>query len=171
MSNQVSDEIRAGDAPGAGRVIVSTRSYREAAAAIDRLANAGFPVERATIVGRGLRLIEHIVGRRGAARAAGEGTVTGAAIGGVIGLVFGLFTVAEAGLGLGLLLWGIVTGAVAGALVGLISLSLPRRRRFDSITSVEPERYDLLVDEPVADEAKRHLREWMPPKDEERDES
>lgn len=156
MASQPTKGVRADGGPG--RVVVSARSYAEAADAIDRLADKAFPVERATIVAHGLRLVEH-VRRRSPIAAAAEGAVTGAAIGGMIGLVFGLFTVAEAGLGLGLLVWGMTTGAVVGALVALARHALPRERQFESFRSVESERYDVVVDEPAADEAKRLLAE------------
>ena len=161
MSHDLREDLRA--RTSTGRVVVSVQSYSDAAAAIDRLAEKDFPVERVTIVGRGLRLLEHVVGRRGAAQAAAEGAVTGAAIGGATGIVFGLFTVVEAGLGLGLLVWGIVTGAVLGALIGLAAQAFPLRRRFDSVSSLESEHYDVVVDESVAGEAERLLSGWTVP--------
>ncbi len=142
------------------RVVFSVRSYGEAAAAIERLAEKDFPVERATIVGRGHRLVEQVVGRRGPLQAAGEGALVGAAIGGLTGIVFGLFTVVEAGLGLGLLIWGIVTGAVLGAVLGLLGEVFSGRRRFESLSSLASDRYDVVLDEPVADEGARLLNEW-----------
>ena len=155
MATQSTQDLRAEDVDG--RVVVSTRSYADAADAIDHLTNHGFPVERGRIVARGLCLVEH-VRRRSALGAAAEGAVTGAVIGGMIGLVFGLFTVAEAG-ALGLLVWGMATGAVVGALVALARHALPSERRFESFRSLQSERYDVVVDEPAADEAERLLAE------------
>jgi hypothetical protein len=40
------------------RVVAGFGSYREAEEAVDRLADAGFPVNRAAIVGRGLVVLE-----------------------------------------------------------------------------------------------------------------
>ncbi len=48
-----------------------------------------------------------------------------------------------------------------GTLVALIAQALPRRRRFDPVTSIESEDYDLVVEESVADEAERLLSEWV----------
>ena len=42
----------------ARRVIASYENYQDAQRAVDRLADAGFPVERAAIVGRGLSYVE-----------------------------------------------------------------------------------------------------------------
>ncbi len=138
------------------RVVGSFRSYSGAAAAVDKLAEQRFPVERATVVARGLRFVQDVVGRRRSAHAAAEGALKGAAVGGFVGVVFGLFTVAEAGLALGLLAWGVATGAIVGIAIGVFDHAV-RGRRFESISSLEAERYDVVVDAAVAPEAERIL--------------
>ncbi len=48
----------AGPRLGDRRAVAGFKSYAEAEAAVDRLADAGFPVHRAAIVGRGLVVME-----------------------------------------------------------------------------------------------------------------
>jgi hypothetical protein len=57
-----------------------------------------------------------------------------------------------------LALYGLVLGAVIGALLGLLLHSLTGGRRdFASVSGMQASRYDLQVDEEVADEAARLL--------------
>ena len=44
--------------PPAGEALLTSSSYESAVAAVDALADAHFPVERVTIVGRGVRTVE-----------------------------------------------------------------------------------------------------------------
>ena len=46
-----------------GQVVTSYPTYGEAQQAIDRLANASFPVQFSEIIGRDLRLVERVTGR------------------------------------------------------------------------------------------------------------
>lgn len=52
------DPDRTGHSLGDRRAVARFGSYAEAEAAVDRLAGAGFPVDRAAIVGRGLVVME-----------------------------------------------------------------------------------------------------------------
>ncbi len=49
---------------------------------------------------------------------------------------------------------------IVGRGVRLVEQAVGRRGRFDSHSSLESDRYDVVVDEPVADEAERLLTEW-----------
>jgi hypothetical protein len=54
--------------------------------------------------------------------------------------------------------WGLVLGAILGAIIGLISHAASGGRRdFSSVGGMEAERYDVLADEEVAEEAQRLL--------------
>ena len=82
-----------GDFSGSGgQVVTSYPTYGEAQQAIDRLANASFPVQFSEIIGRDLRLVERVTGRMTDGRAAAAGAATGAWFGLFIGLLVGLFT-------------------------------------------------------------------------------
>ena len=56
---------------GRRRVISSYDSYAEAQAAVDRLADEGFPVERVSILAEGLKFEERVTGRKGYGRRLG----------------------------------------------------------------------------------------------------
>ena len=70
------------------RLVASYDSYEDAQRAVDTLSDRGFPVDRVTIVGSDLHLVEQVTGRLTVLRAALAGAATGAWIGVLIGLVF-----------------------------------------------------------------------------------
>jgi len=148
----------------ARRVIASYPTYSEAEAAVERLTQTGFPVEHVSIVGRGLQYVEQVTGRMDWGRAALQGAMSGALIGVLIGWLFGVFdwftpTVAAGWLALD----GLWFGAVVGALFGLVGHALVRgRHEFASVGSITAERYELLVDDDLADEAVRLLSDPSP---------
>lgn len=138
-------------------IVASYPEYADAERAVDALSDRDFPVEALAIVGADLRSVEQITGRRGYGRAAGGGLVGGALIGWFVGLLLGLFSVVApwtAALVLGL--WGLVIGAVVGAVVGLIGHAMTGGRRdFSSMSTLEAERYEVLAEPNVAEQARR----------------
>jgi heat induced stress protein YflT len=151
--------------PRTRRTIATYDSYREAERAVDRLSDEGFDVARVAIVGTGLRTVEQVAGRLTTGRAAMMGALQGVLIGLLFGLLFGLFFTGPEFFGV--LLYGVVAGAVFGALLGALGhAATGGRRDFTSATRMEAERYELQVDEEVADEARRVTtgdRETPPP--------
>jgi hypothetical protein len=143
------------------RAIVSFSSYREAEATVDYLSDQRFPVERVAIVGRDLRTVEQVTGRVGYGRAALGGAAQGAVLGLLFGWLFGLFNwIDPLVTGLTLAFYGLLWGAVIGALLGLLVHAMSGGRRdFASVGGVQASRYDIMVDEDVAEEAARLLRE------------
>ena len=141
------------------RVVGSYGSYAEAQRAVDYLSDEQFPVERVSIVAEGLRLVEQVTGRVGYGRAALQGSGSGAFIGLFFGFILGLFSLIDPLVSaLALAFWGLVLGAILGAIIGLISHAASGGRRdFSSVGSMEAERYDVLADEEVAEEAQRLL--------------
>ncbi len=148
-------------APGPRRTIASYANYADAENAVDWLADHGFPVERAAIVGTGLRSVEQIEGRMNARHAALIGACAGVLIGALLALLAGLFPwdsdSAE------LLAYAVAGGALFGAVSGaLVHEALSGGRRdFTSFTRVEADRYDVQVDENASGEAKQ-LLDTMP---------
>ena len=144
---------------GSRRLVASYGSYAEAQGAVDHLADEGFPVERISIVARGLRFEERVTGRKGYGRAVLEGLGPGALPGALIGFVFGLFSLVDPLVsGLLLAFYGLVFGAVLGAVIGLISHALSGGRRdFSSVGSMRADSYDVVADEEVAKSAARRL--------------
>jgi hypothetical protein len=160
----MSTRLRQGSArdtitPGPKRMVASFDRYEEAEAAVDRLSDSEFPVERTQIVGRGLQLVEQVTGRMTYARAALSGALSGALVGLLIGWLFAVFNWADPLVASGwLILDGLWFGALVGATFGLVQHALTGARRgFASVPGMRAARYDVLADEDVADWAARLL--------------
>lgn len=147
--------------PGARprRTIASYPDYRDAERAVDRLADREFPVERVAIVGQGLKTVEQVTGRIGWWDAALRGLLSGAIAGALIGWLFAVFDWFNPLVARGwLILDGLWFGALVGLAFGLLAHALTHGRRyFSSIGGLQAERYDVVVDAAVADEAVRLL--------------
>lgn len=143
----------------ARRVVASYSSYRDAEKAVDYLTDNKFPVERVAIVGRELDLVEQVTGRMTALDAITRGALTGAATGALIGWLFAIFSWFDRSIAWGwLILDGLWFGLLVGSLFGLVMYLVTRsRRHFDSISTMRPEYFDIVVDEEYADEAARML--------------
>jgi hypothetical protein len=170
MSSQTPDDrgAGAGDAADAGitrnarntrRTVATFDDYGAAERAVDHLADQKFPVERVSIVGRDLNLVEQVVGRVTVLRATLNGAASGALAGLLIGWLFTVFNWADPVVARGwLILDGLWFGAIVGALFGLLShLLTAGRRDFASVGGLQAAHYDVLVDGEVADEAERLL--------------
>lgn len=146
------------------RVIASFPDYARAQHAVDALADQRFPVDRLAIVGAGLQSYEQITGRKGYGKAAAQGLVSGAVIGALIGWLLGLLTLVQPLVAAVVLaLWGLVLGGVIGSVVGLIGHAMTGGRRdFSSVNTVRAERYDVLAEAEVAQEAQKALDEIGP---------
>ncbi|WP_245839091.1 general stress protein [Nocardia donostiensis] len=144
-------------APGR-RCIASFGDYLAAQQLVDRMSDAGFPVEYVRIVGDGVRTVEQVTGRMTNGRAALAGAASGAWFGLLIGLLFGLFTTGPVAW-----VWVIVgttiIGAVWGAIFGFVAhWSSGGQRDFSSVRTLEAQRYDVYVDEEHAAEAARFVQ-------------
>lgn len=142
-------------------VVASYPDYAGAQYAVDALSDQRFPVERLAIVGAGLQSFEQVTGRKGYGKAAAGGLATGAVVGAAVGWLLGLFTVVQPLVGaIVLAIWGVVVGGVIGMMVGLIGHALSGGRRdFSSVSTVRAQRYDVLAEADVAEEAQRALVE------------
>lgn len=146
------------------RTVVGTYSdYADAQRAVDRLSDEEFPVERTAIVAEGLSFVEQVTGRLNWWKAALNGTITGGVIGLFVGFLLGILAV-EAEAVLNLSLWGLVIGAVIGAIVGLIGYGVSGGHRdFTSVGAMQAERYLVMADADVADDARALLESAPPP--------
>lgn len=138
--------------------VATVPTYDEAADAIEWLSSARFPIERATIVARDLKLVERVVGTRTRRRAAADGAGTGVVVGAGVGLLLGLLS-DDVGVA-GTLAWGAILGAAIGALLALALHAWSERRPFESVQTLDATYYDVLVEERVAAEAVGILTEW-----------
>jgi hypothetical protein len=143
----------------ARRTVASFASYAEAEQAVDRLSDLKFPVERVAIVGQDLQTVEQVTGRLDYPRAAWRGAVSGAVPGALIGWIFGLLNWVNPLITSVLLaLYGLIFGAVIGAIIGVLIYAMQGGRRdFASVTLTQPQRFEVVVDDEVADEATRLL--------------
>lgn len=151
----ISDSAR-GVRATSGVLVGSYTNYGDAQRAVDRLADARFPVEYVQIVGRDLTIVEDVIGRMTKARAAAIGAASGAWFGLFIGLLVGLFTTGPEWLGL--VLGGLLIGAFWGAVFGFVAHWATRGvRDFASTRGLAAASYDVLVDEEHADRARSIL--------------
>jgi hypothetical protein len=145
--------------PSTGRtsrvVLQEFDNYAESQQLVDRLSDAGFPVEHIQIVGTGIRTVEQVTGRMTTGKAALYGAGSGAWLGVLIGLIFGLFTTGPV-TWIILLLVSLGIGALWGAVFGFVAhWATKGRRDFSSVHALEADRYAVLVtDEPLG-EARR----------------
>jgi uncharacterized membrane protein len=142
------------------RTIATFDSYADAQRVVDHLSDGGFPVDRVTIVGRDLKFVERVVGRMTTGRAALNGALNGAMIGALLGLLAGLIFTIDPNPVLPLLvLYGIVSGAILGALLGAALHAMTGGQRdFASVSALDADRFDVQVDDDVADRAAELLR-------------
>jgi hypothetical protein len=133
--------------------VATYTDYASAQRAVDYLSDNQFPVERTSIIGTDLRLVEHVLGRLTVGRAALAGTASGAWFGLLIGLLFALFStyawwqVMFTALVIGAV-WGAIFGAIAHATTG-------GRRDFSSASTLQAGQYALTVDAEYADQARQ----------------
>jgi hypothetical protein len=141
------------------RPIAQFSNYADAEQAVDRLSDLRFPVERVAIIGHDLQVVEQVTGRLNYGGAALKGAASGALPGALIGWFFGLFNlISPLVASVVLAFYGLIFGAVIGAVLGVVMHALQGGRRdFDTVTMTVPSRYELVVDEQVADEAERLL--------------
>lgn len=138
-----------------GHVVATVDRYAEAQRIVDQLSDEGFPVEHAAIVGRDLRYVERVTGRRGYGRAAAEGAGAGALLGALLGILLSVFTLWEPVMSaIALILWWTVVGAILGAILGALGHAMQRGQRdFSSVRAMEATEIDVVVDPDHADRA------------------
>lgn len=140
------------------RLLASFQAYDEAQALVDRMSDGGFPVEHLSIVGDGVRTVEHVTGRMTKGRAALAGAGSGAWLGAFVGLLFLIFTVGPLWLWIWVLLLPILIGALFGAVFGFVAHSSTRGRRdFSSVHTLVASRYDVFVSNEHAEAAARYV--------------
>jgi hypothetical protein len=146
------------------RVVAAYDNYAEAQRAVDYLSDHEFPVERVAIVGHGLRYVEQVRGRMTVGRAALVGSLQGALLGVLFGALASIFFALDPSPAVSLLLlYGLVAGALIGAALGaFVHAATGGERDFTSEAGMEADRYDVVVDEDLADRAAELLRPLNP---------
>jgi hypothetical protein len=129
--------------------------YALAQRAVDYLSDNRFPVERTSIIGTDLRLVENVLGRMTTVRAALAGAASGAWFGLFLGLFVGIFSNSN---WFGLIFLGLLIGAAWGAVFGAIAQAMTGGRRdFTSRSSLQAGQYAVVVEADVVDEARQLL--------------
>jgi hypothetical protein len=140
------------------RTLATTDRYADAEAIVDRLADEGFPVQHVSIVGRDLQYVERMTGHLNAWKAAGGGALSGLVLGLLVGLLFGAWFAHDGTSLLAIIIYWAIFGAVIGAALALFGFAMTGgRRNFASVAGLQAQRFDVLVDEPYAEEALRIL--------------
>jgi hypothetical protein len=140
------------------RTIATTDRYADAEAIVDRLADEGFRVQHVSIVGRDLQYVEQVTGHLNAWKAAASGAASGAMLGLFLGLLFGLWLAHDGTSLLAIVIYWTAFGAIVGAVLALVDYALKRgRRNFASVAGMQPQRFDVLVDEAFVPDAVRRL--------------
>ncbi|MEU2615731.1 general stress protein [Micromonospora sp. NPDC007271] len=147
-----------GHGPQTGPPTVTIGSYPDYPSAqrvVDYLADNRFPVERTSIIGTDLTLVETVMGRMTTGRAAVVGGAAGAWFGLFIGLLFGIFTTAN---WVAVIVIGLVIGAIWGAVFGgVVHAMTGGRRDFTSSSSLRASQYAVTVEADLADLARQLL--------------
>ncbi|MDQ2638724.1 MAG: hypothetical protein M3Y83_17825 [Actinomycetota bacterium] len=144
-------------AHGRRSLLASFDDYLSAQQLVDRMSDAGFPVEHVQIVGEGVRTVENVTGRMTKGKAALAGAGSGAWFGLLIGLLFAIFSVGP--MWIWVVLTATVIGAFWGAVFGFVAHWSSRGQRdFASVHSLEAQRYDVYVTEQYAADAARYVR-------------
>jgi len=132
--------------------------YEAAQRAVDGLSDNGFPVEKLTILGSDLRLIERVTGRLTRMRAAGAGAARGLWAGLLIGILLSLLTTGHPWPGV--VAVAATVGVLGGAVFGFAAHAATRGQRdFSSVRTLSAGRYDLIAREGTADRARTMLTE------------
>lgn len=134
--------------------LASYTSYQEAQGAVDRLSDLGFPVERASIVGEDVHIVERVTGRLTTARAAALGAVQGLWVGLALGLILSIVLVLSPGQFLLALLFPVAFSAAFAAGTHAFSRG---RRDFSSLRYLDAGRYSVMVEADYSENARRLL--------------
>jgi len=141
-------------------VVAEYGDYALAQRAVDHLSDNKFPVERVSIVGTDLRLVERVLGRWTVGRAAGAGALTGAWFGLLVGLLLSIFSVSG---WLGLIIAGVLIGAAWGAIFGAVAQTMTRGQRdFTSRSTLQASRYAVMSTAEHAEAARQRLADLAP---------
>jgi hypothetical protein len=140
-----------------GETVASFDTYSEAQRAVDRLAQADFPVKQVSIVGDGLKSVERVTGKLSYGRAAGAGALSGAWLGLFFGLLLVIINPASDLVFVGA---AVLIGAAFGMMFTIVSYAVNRRRRdFTSVMQVIATSYAVTVSAELANRARNVLGE------------
>lgn len=142
--------------PADSVTVATYADYAVAQRAVDYLSDNGFPVERVSIVGTDVKLVETVLGRLTTGRAAAAGALSGGWFGLFVGLLLSIFTTGSSWWSV--LLAAVLIGVVFGAVFGGVGHAATRGQRdFTSVKSLVASQYGISVAADQADEARALL--------------
>ena len=144
-----------------GNVVGTYRTYDDAAEAVSRLAEREYPIEKLTIVGRGVTVRDVVTGPPLMLRRVVDGALTGALAGLLFGIVVGFFNVenpAVAASALGV--YGFFFGGLIGLIVASAAGHLTGRRGFSAVRFLTAEQFDVVAPRSDALDAHERLRAY-----------
>ena len=137
--------------------VADYRTYAEAQRAVDFLSDHEFPVEKSSIIGSDLRMVENVIGRLTRGRAALAGAGSGAWFGLLFGVLLTVFADGD-GTTAGIVLECVALGIVFGAVFGFVAhAATGGKRDFASRSGIVASRYEVQVDRDVAEDAQNLL--------------
>lgn len=144
----------------AQRTIGTYEDFWAACRAVDVLRDADFAVERTTIMAAGLHTVDREQGRLSTVDVTRRGALSGLLIGAAVGWILRLFELTETLIAMPwLVVNAAVLGAILGAAVALLGYVITQgRRSFVAVQPVRAERYHIVVDADLADNAVHVLR-------------
>lgn len=137
--------------------VASYPTYLQAQRAVDFLSDNEFPVQKASIIGTDLRMVENVLGRLTRGRAALAGALSGAWFGLLVGVLLSLFA-KDGSSSVAIVLNGLLLGVLFGGVFGFVGHAATRGQRdFTSRSAIVASTYEVQVDADVADDAKNLL--------------
>ena len=129
--------------------------YATAQKTVDFLSDQGFPVQNCMIVGTDLKQMERITGRLTTGKVALNGALSGLWLGLFVGLLFSFFGTGNA---LAEIVSTMLLGLLFGVVWSLVGFAMQRGQRdFSSVTQVVATRYEVLVENKHAAQARELL--------------
>jgi hypothetical protein len=140
-----------------GDTVGSYTSYLDAQKAVDYLADQQFPVQRVSIVGNELKMVERVTGRLSYPRVALSRALSGMWFGLFVGVMLSFFAPSP---GYFSILASVLMGAAFFMLFGIVTYAMQRGKRdFTSTSQVVATTYDVVVSPEAAHEARRLLQQ------------
>jgi hypothetical protein len=141
-----------------GKPLASFTDYKQAVSYVEKMIENDFPAKLVSIIGTDLKTVESIRGKLGYGRVSISGAITGSWLGLFFGLIFGATGVNSEQALLTNVMAGIVIGAGIGMLLNIIRFSVTKNRRgFISGQTVIAKKYEVVVPNDQADQAKRAI--------------
>lgn len=142
-----------------GQKVATFSSYAQAHSAVNYLSAQKFPIEKLTIIGTDVHLVERVTGRLSYSRVAIAGATTGSWFGLFVGVLFSVFG-SEGGERWPTILTAVAFGTAIGILFSVVSFALSSgKHAFTSTNQAVATTYTVMCEDHLAQQAIQQLRE------------